>query len=179
MGMVSGYCFDHFLFCTEHLNSQFVQFLLDVIEDGLPSDTTDQLPDLFINVLLAFNLHIPGVNLHISGSFPERMPLLSLSSSPPQTLPCNNSFILHKRGRLSFVFSGTPKTPKQHWTKQRVIEIARKGYMKETWNLCVPFFLKHESLCCLFHQSPNVTWIRWKRVFLKSWVFHVDTNTNP
>ncbi|XP_066473787.1 NCK-interacting protein with SH3 domain isoform X5 [Tiliqua scincoides] len=43
----------------EHLNSQFVQFLLDVIEDGLPSDTTDQLPDLFINVLLAFNLHIP------------------------------------------------------------------------------------------------------------------------
>ncbi|MEE6502242.1 hypothetical protein FKM82_004452 [Ascaphus truei] len=43
----------------EHLNSQFVQFLLDVIEDGLPSDTTEQLPDLFINVLLAFNLHIP------------------------------------------------------------------------------------------------------------------------
>uniref|UniRef100_A0A803TB02 NCK interacting protein with SH3 domain n=1 Tax=Anolis carolinensis TaxID=28377 RepID=A0A803TB02_ANOCA len=43
----------------EHLNSQFVQFLLDVIEDGLPSDSTEQLPDLFINVLLAFNLHIP------------------------------------------------------------------------------------------------------------------------
>ncbi|KAM4654234.1 NCK-interacting protein with SH3 domain isoform 1-T1 [Amazona ochrocephala] len=43
----------------EHLNSQFVQFLLDVIEDGLPADTTDQLPDLFVNVLLAFNLHIP------------------------------------------------------------------------------------------------------------------------
>nr|XP_025044351.1 NCK-interacting protein with SH3 domain [Pelodiscus sinensis] len=43
----------------EQLNSQFVQFLLDVIEDGLPSDTTEQLPDLFVNVLLAFNLHIP------------------------------------------------------------------------------------------------------------------------
>ncbi|XP_063797220.1 NCK-interacting protein with SH3 domain isoform X2 [Pseudophryne corroboree] len=42
----------------EHLSSQFVQFLLDVIEDGLPSDTTEQLPDLFLNVLLAFNLHI-------------------------------------------------------------------------------------------------------------------------
>ncbi|XP_073431183.1 NCK-interacting protein with SH3 domain isoform X2 [Dendrobates tinctorius] len=42
----------------EHLNSQFVQFLLEVIEDGLPSDTTEQLPDLFVNVLLAFNLHI-------------------------------------------------------------------------------------------------------------------------
>lgn len=47
-------------FSTEHLNSQFIQFLLHVIEDGLPSDSTDQLPDLFINVLLAFNLHIPG-----------------------------------------------------------------------------------------------------------------------
>ncbi|KAM4652690.1 NCK-interacting protein with SH3 domain isoform 3-T3 [Discoglossus pictus] len=43
----------------EHLNAQFVQFLFDVIEDGLPSDITEQLPDLFINVLLAFNLHIP------------------------------------------------------------------------------------------------------------------------
>ncbi|XP_070789724.1 NCK-interacting protein with SH3 domain [Pituophis catenifer annectens] len=43
----------------EHLNSQFIQFLIHVIEDGLPSDSTDQLPDLFINVLLAFNLHIP------------------------------------------------------------------------------------------------------------------------
>ncbi|XP_078517912.1 NCK-interacting protein with SH3 domain isoform X2 [Lissotriton helveticus] len=43
----------------EHLNSHFIQFLLDVVEDGLPSDTTDQLPDLFVNVLLAFNLHMP------------------------------------------------------------------------------------------------------------------------
>nr|XP_033782299.1 NCK-interacting protein with SH3 domain isoform X1 [Geotrypetes seraphini] len=43
----------------EHLNCQFVQFLLDVIEDGLPSDSTEQLPDLFVNVLLAFNLHLP------------------------------------------------------------------------------------------------------------------------
>ncbi|KAM9324406.1 NCK-interacting protein with SH3 domain [Gastrophryne carolinensis] len=42
----------------EHLNSHFIQFLLDVIEEGLPSDSTEQLPDLFINVLLAFNLHI-------------------------------------------------------------------------------------------------------------------------
>uniref|UniRef100_A0A8C1BT04 SH3 domain-containing protein n=1 Tax=Cyprinus carpio carpio TaxID=630221 RepID=A0A8C1BT04_CYPCA len=42
----------------EHLNSAFLQFLLDVIEDGLPSDPTEQLPDLFINLLLAFNLHL-------------------------------------------------------------------------------------------------------------------------
>ncbi|RXN39078.1 NCK-interacting with SH3 domain [Labeo rohita] len=42
----------------EHLNPTFLQFLLDVIEDGLPSDATEQLPDLFINLLLAFNLHL-------------------------------------------------------------------------------------------------------------------------
>ncbi|XP_051977793.1 NCK-interacting protein with SH3 domain-like [Xyrauchen texanus] len=42
----------------DHLNSSFLEFLLDVIEDGLPSDLTEQLPDLFINLLLAFNLHL-------------------------------------------------------------------------------------------------------------------------
>ncbi|XP_077430279.1 NCK-interacting protein with SH3 domain isoform X1 [Vanacampus margaritifer] len=41
----------------EHLNGDFVQFLLDVVEDGHPSDPTEQLPDLFLNLLLAFNLH--------------------------------------------------------------------------------------------------------------------------
>ncbi|XP_034441932.1 NCK-interacting protein with SH3 domain-like isoform X1 [Hippoglossus hippoglossus] len=41
----------------EHLNADFVQFLLDVVEDGLPSDPTEQLPDTFLNLLLAFNLH--------------------------------------------------------------------------------------------------------------------------
>lgn len=45
---------------SEHLNAAFLQFLLDVIEDGLPSDPTEQLPDLFINLLLAFNLHLRG-----------------------------------------------------------------------------------------------------------------------
>lgn len=47
-------------FPTEHLNSDFIQFLLDVIEDGLSSDPTEQLPDLFINLVLAFNLHLTG-----------------------------------------------------------------------------------------------------------------------
>uniref|UniRef100_A0A8C5DN73 SH3 domain-containing protein n=1 Tax=Gouania willdenowi TaxID=441366 RepID=A0A8C5DN73_GOUWI len=40
-----------------HLNAEFVQFLLDVVEDGLPSDPTEQLPDIFLNLLLSFNLH--------------------------------------------------------------------------------------------------------------------------
>ncbi|XP_056303812.1 NCK-interacting protein with SH3 domain-like [Danio aesculapii] len=49
----------------EHLNAGFLQFLLDVIEDGLPTDSTEQLPDLFINLLLAFNLHlsVPDSNM--------------------------------------------------------------------------------------------------------------------
>lgn len=45
---------------SEHLNGDFVQFLLDVVEDGHPSDPTEQLPDLFLNLLLAFNLHHTG-----------------------------------------------------------------------------------------------------------------------
>lgn len=49
----------------EHLNAEFVQFLLGVVEDGLPSDPTEQLPDLFLNLLLAFNLHhtAPSINV--------------------------------------------------------------------------------------------------------------------
>ncbi|XP_072328088.1 NCK-interacting protein with SH3 domain isoform X3 [Scyliorhinus torazame] len=49
----------------EHLNSDFIQFLLNVIEDGLSSDSTEQLPDLFTNVLLSFNLHmlVPSSNI--------------------------------------------------------------------------------------------------------------------
>lgn len=41
----------------EHLNAEFVRFLLGVVEDGLPSDPTEQLPDIFLNLLLSFNLH--------------------------------------------------------------------------------------------------------------------------
>nr|XP_046239678.1 NCK-interacting protein with SH3 domain-like isoform X2 [Scatophagus argus] len=41
----------------EHLNANFVEFLLGVVEDGLPSDPTEQLPDIFLNLVLAFNLH--------------------------------------------------------------------------------------------------------------------------
>ncbi|KAM9814172.1 NCK-interacting protein with SH3 domain [Neosynchiropus ocellatus] len=41
----------------EHLNAEFVAFLLGVVEDGLPSDPTEQLPDIFLNLLLSFNLH--------------------------------------------------------------------------------------------------------------------------
>lgn len=44
----------------EHLGTPFAQFLLSIVEDGLPLDTTEQLPDLCVNLLLALNLHLPG-----------------------------------------------------------------------------------------------------------------------
>lgn len=45
---------------AEHLGTPFAQFLLSVVEDGLPSDAAEQLPDLCTNLLLALNLHLPG-----------------------------------------------------------------------------------------------------------------------
>lgn len=45
---------------SEHLNAAFVEFLLGVVEDGLPSDPTEQLPDIFLNLVLSFNLHHTG-----------------------------------------------------------------------------------------------------------------------
>lgn len=48
---------------AEHLSAEFVRFLLGVVEDGLPSDPTEQLPDIFLNLLLAFNLHHTGQKL--------------------------------------------------------------------------------------------------------------------
>ncbi|KAF6727419.1 NCK-interacting protein with SH3 domain [Oryzias melastigma] len=49
----------------EHLNAEFIRFVLSVVEDGLPSDPTEQLPDIFLNLLLAFNLHhtVPSSNV--------------------------------------------------------------------------------------------------------------------
>lgn len=45
---------------SEHLGTPFAQFLLSIVEDGLPLDTTEQLPDLCMNLLLALNLHLTG-----------------------------------------------------------------------------------------------------------------------
>ena len=45
---------------AEHLGTPFALFLLSIVEDGLPLDTTEQLPDLCMNLLLALNLHLPG-----------------------------------------------------------------------------------------------------------------------
>ncbi|KAK2091102.1 hypothetical protein P7K49_030386 [Saguinus oedipus] len=50
---------------TEHLGTPFAQFLLSIVEDGLPMDTTEQLPDLCVNLLLALNLHLPAPDQNV------------------------------------------------------------------------------------------------------------------
>ncbi|XP_045712830.1 NCK-interacting protein with SH3 domain [Phyllostomus hastatus] len=49
----------------EHLGTPFALFLLSIVEDGLPSDTTEQLPDLCMNLLLALNLHLPAPDQNV------------------------------------------------------------------------------------------------------------------
>ncbi|XP_031200731.1 NCK-interacting protein with SH3 domain isoform X1 [Mastomys coucha] len=49
----------------EHLGTPFAQFLLSIVEDGLPMDTTEQLPDLCMNLLLALNLHLTAPDQNV------------------------------------------------------------------------------------------------------------------
>uniref|UniRef100_A0A4W5QZM3 NCK interacting protein with SH3 domain n=1 Tax=Hucho hucho TaxID=62062 RepID=A0A4W5QZM3_9TELE len=63
----------------DHLNASFVQFLLDVVEEGLPSDPTEQLPDLCVNLILAFNLHltVPSSNVIMQTLIKKNVKLFS------------------------------------------------------------------------------------------------------
>ena len=45
-------------YVAEYLNEAFLHFLLDHIETPLASDVQDKVPDLFVSLLLAFNLHV-------------------------------------------------------------------------------------------------------------------------
>lgn len=49
----------------EHLGTPFAQFLLSIVEDGLPLDATEQLPDLCMNLLLALNLHLTAPDQNV------------------------------------------------------------------------------------------------------------------
>lgn len=80
----------HFLL-SEHLNADFVGFLLSVLEDGLPSDPTEQLPDIFLNLLLAFNLHLTGERTQVSQQ--ETQQVLIFSLFPLLVLIFKSSFV--------------------------------------------------------------------------------------
>lgn len=43
-------------FFAEHIGTDFVLFLLNIIEDTPEADTTEMLPDFMISLLLSFNL---------------------------------------------------------------------------------------------------------------------------
>lgn len=68
----------------EHLGTPFAQFLLSIVEDGLPLDTTEQLPDLCVNLLLALNLHLPGEGGACLGWLPRAA---RVEEDPPGSAP--------------------------------------------------------------------------------------------
>ena len=54
-------------FCSfsVHLNADFVKFLLHHIESSSPDDDKEQIADVFLNLIFAFNLHfeLPAENI--------------------------------------------------------------------------------------------------------------------
>lgn len=85
MGSKSWICVFLCAILSEHLGTPFAQFLLSIVEDGLPLDTTEQLPDLCMNLLLALNLHLTGGVRHI---WKEADQSGALQTSVPTLLPC-------------------------------------------------------------------------------------------
>lgn len=71
---------------VEHINVKFVEYLLDGIESPLANDETEAVPDVFVKLLLAFNVHfeLPSDNLVMSAvasrgtakTFTEKLMLL-------------------------------------------------------------------------------------------------------
>ena len=54
-----------FRLISDHLNAKFVNFLLDNVETPPSNDESESLPDMFVKLILAFNLHfeMPDENL--------------------------------------------------------------------------------------------------------------------
>ena len=49
------------LLLPDHLDQKFIKFILDTIETPPSSDYEDQVTDLLVNFVLAFNLHFVKV----------------------------------------------------------------------------------------------------------------------
>jgi len=50
---------------SEHLDGKFLCFLLDIVETPLVQDETEELPDIFVKLILSFNQHfeLPEENI--------------------------------------------------------------------------------------------------------------------
>ena len=47
--------------CVDQWSEDYVLFLLETIENPLLEDEEERVPDAFLNMILAFNQHFPGV----------------------------------------------------------------------------------------------------------------------
>ncbi len=48
------------IFISDIFTVDFVNFLLDKIDSPPENDEDEQIPDLFVNLILAYNLHFRG-----------------------------------------------------------------------------------------------------------------------
>lgn len=57
---------------AEQLGSDFISFLLDLIENPPDSDLEDQIPDLFVNLILSYNLQFTNLENPLISALKER-----------------------------------------------------------------------------------------------------------
>lgn len=50
---------------SEHLGTDFINFIFNHIEDPPDTDVDDQIPDLFVTLILAYNLQFRSINDNI------------------------------------------------------------------------------------------------------------------
>lgn len=57
---------------TEQLGSDFITFILDLIENPPDMDLEDQIPDLFVNLILSYNLQFTNSENIVLNALKER-----------------------------------------------------------------------------------------------------------
>lgn len=66
------YVFSYEIYFTEQLGPDFISFLLDLIETPPDTDLEDQIPDLFINLILSYNLQFTTSENMVLNALRER-----------------------------------------------------------------------------------------------------------
>ena len=53
---------NYFIVCynADTINEKFFSFLIGSVESGTDGDTDDRIPDIFVRLILAINLHFQG-----------------------------------------------------------------------------------------------------------------------
>lgn len=59
-------------FITEQLGPDFITFILDLIENPPDMDLEDQIPDLFVNLILSYNLQFTNSENIVLNALKER-----------------------------------------------------------------------------------------------------------